>query len=162
MRKRCDRHGRVARLLALALLAPMLILQPLEAASLFCKDLAHASVLSVGCPHHEHPDRSEHPIGHGTPHGVGSDANTERHTGADTQPASSRPDSGVRGCTCPGSGQSLPDGLVLAALGGLGLPVAPVAILDRAAEAEIHIPTARRLRPAILARCSDHPPKSQA
>lgn len=131
-----DRAGIGRRRLrsALVLAAPLLLLQTFEAANLFCHSSAHASLLSIKCPHHSRPD----------PH--------QGHLAHDTS-------EGAEDCRCPSSSHSLPDGLVRLALSGVGLPIAKLdlelwSIITPIRRARTDEPTAGppRLPP-------DHPPR---
>lgn len=154
--------GRRARAaIALGLVLPLVLLQSLEAADLFCDGLAHASLLSTACPHHA--------TRHSAPHArAGSDGHDPHATGERSRDGAARHtrsdhEGGAPGqCTCPRTGNSLPDGLILIALAGIGVPVESGPQLNLPPEVTLPEKDAEDLRPSAPPRTPDHPPKLQA
>lgn len=150
----------------LGLVLPLLLLQTLEAASLFCDGLAHASLLSTACPHHATRPSNPHARagsgGSGTgSHGHDPDAAGERSRDASRQTRSDHEHSAPEECTCPRTGNSLPDGLILITLGGVGVPVELDPLLNLPPEATLPEVEEEDQRPSAASRTHDHPPKPQ-
>jgi hypothetical protein len=120
----------------LSLLAPLLLIQTFEAADLFCRGLAHASLLSLGCPHHSSTSHDADGGHAGTSH-----QGDEHH------------------CNCPHSGSSLPDGLIQMALGGVGLPVAAIWNPEWRGEKLASTIGQDDPRPSLIPRSLDRPPR---
>lgn len=136
--------------LALSIVIPLLLLQTFQASNLFCKGLAHASLLSAHCPHHRVPGRD--PAGaDGEPTHDAGHAGSSRVPIDETGPPAP--------CTCPSSGNSLPDGLILTALSGLGLPVIGVIDLPLASDVVIPIRVTPNRKPALRASRLERPPR---
>lgn len=136
--------------LALSLVTPLLLLQTFQASNLFCKGLAHASLLSSHCPHHQTAGRDPGSAGDGPTHDAdhaGSSPELAGESGAPTP------------CTCPSSGSSLPDGLVLTALNGLGLPVIGLTDLPLTSVVANPIRTTSIRHPELRASRLERPPR---
>lgn len=146
--RRETRRSSGRRLSALILLLPLICLQSLEAASLYCDGLAHANLLSVGCPHHAEA-------------ASGGESNTT--DGRDGAEAGHVPSNGddERGhdCSCPRSGNSLPDGLIQLVLGGVGIPVGATTSMEILAESPFLLPDPLGLRSPPLSYLEERPPK---
>lgn len=145
-----------------ALVGPLVLLQALEAPTLFCAGLEHSSVLSFRCPHHRHATHTgDREAGHQRREAtafppVGHHASPGTRTDGD----SAGRGSGVPiDCTCPSSGNPLPDGLTIALLGGLGVPsassIGPATATRRVRKRRAPQPTHERLLPAAI----DKPPR---
>lgn len=146
--------------IALGLVLPLLLLQTLEAADLFCDGLAHASLLSTACPHHATRHSGPHVRAESDGHEPGATGERSRH---DARHARSDHERGVPGrCTCPRTGNSLPDGLILIALAGIGVPVESGPQLNLPPEVALPEKDAENLRPSAPPRTQDHPPELQA
>lgn len=118
------------------LLVPLLLLQTFNAADLFCSELAHSNLLSIGCPHNL---SSSHDSG-------------EAHRGALQHGDESS-------CNCPCSKNSLPDGLVKLTLNGSGLPALAISYSLWPVETRASSIQTVELRPESIPRRVDRPPR---